>query len=279
MKTLPILLLLFFCLALRPVMTPAWAQDGCGCTEIEVSEDDDDDEEEKQRKKNAGLAGGGKGGKDDAFAPKVKMTLQQQINKAIKAGVKWLKARQGKDGSWGSVRANSKYGNKKIRGDFVRDPTGPTSFAMYALSKCGVKRSDPVIKNGLKWLRTGAVPAGKDGRDRNGKARDGKPIGNPKVWGPGKAWDQTGDRRHYVSTTYESAALILMLEAIHTGSAKNTRKHKKRLQGSVSKPPTRINVYSRRPTLDLEPCGRGGASSPPRWRNGCRRSCWSRTTR
>ena len=72
MKTLPTLLLLFFCLALRPVTTPAWAQDGCGCgdTEIEVGEDDDDDDDEaeKQRKKNTGLAGGDKGGKGDAFS-------------------------------------------------------------------------------------------------------------------------------------------------------------------------------------------------------------------
>ena len=231
MKTLPTLLLLFFCLALRPVTTPSWAQDGCGCgcTEIEVGEDDDDDEDdeaEKQRKKNAGLAGGGKGGKGDAFAPKVKMSLQQKINKAIKAGVKWLKQRQDKDGSWGPVLANRKYGEKKASGERMRDPTGPTSFAMYALAKCGVKRSDEAIKKGLAWLHGKARPANKNGKP-----------GAPKQWGAGKAWDVTADKRHYTSTTYESAAVIMMLEAIHTGSAKNTRKHKKRLEGSVSKPP------------------------------------------
>ena len=63
-----------------------------------------------------------------------KAQLQQQINKAIKDGVVWLKKAQRKDGSWGPVVANRVYGQKKAGGDRNRDETGPTAFALYTLA-------------------------------------------------------------------------------------------------------------------------------------------------
>ena len=123
-----------------------------------VAEDDDesvieiedeptqDEEDEETRKKNSGLAGGGKRDDGDANAPKVKRSLQEQINLAIKAGVKYLKSVQNKDGSWNPVFANREYGTGKDIGKSYRDEMGPTLFALYTLAKCGVKKSDPVMK-------------------------------------------------------------------------------------------------------------------------------------
>ncbi|MHC4163212.1 MAG: hypothetical protein ACYSUM_13875, partial [Planctomycetota bacterium] len=229
MKSIPYLLALVLFLFLQPVGAQDGDGDGDGDDpEIEIGEGDgggdlsEEDEEElrKIRKKNSGLAGGGEADDDDDFAPKVKRSLQTRINEAIKKGVAWLKKRQGKDGSWGPVTANRKYGEKKQSGKYIRDPTGPTSWAIYTLSKCGVKKTDPVIKKGHKWLQTGRKPLA------SGSSEQGL---TGQTWSAGKAWDVTGDKsRHYSSTSYESASLIMMLEAMHTRSAKLTRKHKVR---------------------------------------------------
>ena len=227
MRTILTILLLILALAgFRSVLSPAAAQDGdgCGdgCTTIEDGDDDDDeqDAEDDQRKKNAGLAGGGKRDDGDANAPKVKVSLQEQINKAIKNGVKWLKKAQKKDGSYGPVKANRKYGSTET-GDFTRDPTAPTAFAIYALAKCGVKRSDPVIKKGLRWLRDRTYVT----FDTTGK----------KVM-----------RKQTLSalTTYESAAIVLMIEAVFQQSAKLTGKLKSRKLYSDNplKPPRKSRI-------------------------------------
>ncbi len=238
MKRILYLLALLFFLFLQPV----GAQDGGDDDEpeIEIGEDDggsepskDEDEElRKIRKKNSGLAGGGEANDDDANAPKVKLSLQQRINAAIKNGVAWLKKRQEKDGSWGPVTASRKYGEKKASGKYIRDPTGPTSWAIYTLSKCGVKKSDPVIRKGYKWLQSGKKPLA------SGSSEQGL---TGQTWGAGKAYDVTGDKsRHYRSSTYESASLIMMLEAMHTRSAKLTGRHKSRRLYSKNplKPPS-----------------------------------------
>ncbi|MHC4224361.1 MAG: prenyltransferase/squalene oxidase repeat-containing protein [Planctomycetota bacterium] len=216
MKHLWYVLLLLLCLVLQPVgaQDDGGGEDRDDGTEIETAEDPPDDgfDEEEQRKKNEGLAGGGKRDDSDADAPKLKATLQQRVNEAIKKGVKWLKKRQGKNGSWGPIRANSIYGKPDVRGDFVRDETGPTSFAMFALAKCGVKKSDPVMKKGLNWLKGRAMRV----HDVTGKTPT-RDEGTHGQMGP-----------DYMLTTYESASIIMMIEAIFQQSAKLTGKHKKR---------------------------------------------------
>ena len=134
-------------------------------------------------------------------------------------GVAFLKKRQEKDGSWGPVKANKKYGSDE-RGDFTRDPTGPTSFSIYTLAKCEVKKSDPVIKKGLRWLKERTLTT----YDMTGK-KETRPGGDPI----------------HALTTYESASIVMMLEALHHRSKKLTGKHKTRKYYSENplKPPAR----------------------------------------
>ncbi|MHC4550585.1 MAG: prenyltransferase/squalene oxidase repeat-containing protein [Planctomycetota bacterium] len=239
MRRLPFFLLLCLCLWLQP-SPPAAAQDDD--PEIEVGEDDESDEKDEQdeeerrktRKKNVGLADrGGEGERDDVDAPKVKLTLQQRINNAIQQGVKWLKQRQDKNGSWGPVRANSIYGQPNVRGDFVRDETGPTSFAIYTLAKCDVKKNDKSIKKGIAWLKQRTL---KNVHDIVG----GKPQRDQKTHGY-----LSGPRS---LTTYESASIVLMIEAVHERSAKLTGKHKKRRLRTKS--PMKLPTGSKIPKED-----------------------------
>jgi hypothetical protein len=233
------------CLALGPAV----AQEGGGDDEgVEVSEDpkpgeekappkDDGYDEEEARKRNAGLAGGGDAGNgDDPNAPEVKADLQTRINKAIEVGVEALKKLQHEDGSWGPVRANSKYDDPKARGNFVRDETGPTAWAIYTLAKCGVKKTDPSIQKGLKWIETNTefVFDVLGGKPQNPEEKPGGKPGKK----PGKGEDAEGkpenEQRNIsrsnprVLTTYESAAIVLMIEAVYESSAKLTGKHSKR---------------------------------------------------
>lgn len=230
------------CLALGP----AAAQDGGGDEGIEVSDDPPPGEEkpgggfdpEETKKKNAGLAGGGDAGDEgDANAPKVKADLQTRINEAIARGVEALKQLQGKDGSWGPIKANSTYGDRSVRGNFVRDETGPTAWAVYTLAKCGVKKSDKSIQDGLKWIETNTEfvfdvlggppkkseeegkPGDKPGKKPGEKADESKPQNEQK---------DISSKNPRVLTTYESAAIVLMIEAVYESSAKLTGKHMKR---------------------------------------------------
>ena len=64
-------------------------------------------------------AGTGRG--DDAFAPKIKGSLQAAVNKAIKNGVAWLKKRQAKDGSWlHNAHRESPLAHRSVACDEVR---------------------------------------------------------------------------------------------------------------------------------------------------------------
>jgi len=196
------------------LLSPAFAEDEDDDeSSIEVEEEPGDDgyDEEETRKKNAGLAGGGKRDDGDPNAPKVKISLQQQINKAIKDGVAWLKKAQHKDGSWGPVVANRTYGSKEAGADRNRDFTGPTAFALYTLAKCGVKKSDKTFKKGLKWLKAQTMVTFDMTGNKN-KDNLGRPM-------------KTALR---VLTTYEHAAIIMLIEAMNEKSAKLTGKHGKR---------------------------------------------------
>ncbi|MHC4954175.1 MAG: prenyltransferase/squalene oxidase repeat-containing protein [Planctomycetota bacterium] len=205
-------------------------------SEIEIGEDPKEedepteDDEETTRKKNAGLAGGGKRDDGDPGAPKVKMSLQQQINAAIKKGVAYLKSVQNKDGSWNPVYANREYGTGKDIGKSYRDEMGPTLFAMYTLAKCGVKKTDPVMKKAMKyvmketeylWDELGGSTTKDQARARS------------------KNLQKSTRKTPRVMSTYEVASMILMIEAVYQGSAKLTGKHKKRrlYSDNVLKPP------------------------------------------
>ncbi len=219
-----LLLALLVCFALGPAV----AQDGGGDDEgIEISEDppegeappaggDDGYDPEETKKKNAGLAGGGAVDEGDANAPKVKGDLQTRINEAIARGVKWLKKAQDKNGSWGPVRADTFYNDKSKKGDFVRDELGPTAWAVYTLAKCGLKKGDDDIKDGLAFLLA-STEFVRDVQGGDEPERDAS-LGHKEV-----------DRSHPRElTTYESAAIVLMIEAVFEGSAKLTGKHTKR---------------------------------------------------
>jgi len=232
------LLLAFFGLVLGPVAAQEGDDDGGieispGEGEQEQPPEDGGYDEEETRRKNVGLAGGGERDEDDVDAPEVKADLQTRINEAIKAGVKWLKEAQDKDGSWGPVRANSVYGDPSRRGEFVRDELGPTAWAVYTLAKCGVKKNDPAILKGMKWIEQntefvfdvmGGTPAQRD------EATHG----------------QVGVNRMSPRslTTYESAAIIMMIEAVYEGSAKLTGKQRKRRLYSDNplSPPSRSKI-------------------------------------
>lgn len=200
--------------------TVVFADDDDEDSGIEIEEapppESADEEAERIRKKNAGLAGQGGNPNDDPNAPKVKMSLQQQINFAIKNGVKWLKGHQNKDGSWDPVHANRRYGSDEDIGKQYRDEMGPTIFALYTLAKCGVKKTDPVMKKGLKYVANQTkfmwdeIPTSGKGK------RDSTKLQQPTSSNPRQM------------TTYEISALIMMVEAVYEGSAKLTVKSKKK---------------------------------------------------
>jgi hypothetical protein len=241
---LPRLLLpLLLCFALGPAV----AQDGGDDEGIEVSEDPpageapppeggDGYDPEETKKKNSGLAGGGAVDEGDANAPKVKADLQTRINEAIARGVEALKQLQGKDGSWGPIKANSSYEDRSVRGNFVRDELGPTAWALYTLAKCGVKKSDPSIQRGLNWIETNTefVFDVIGGHPKDPLKPPEKPGGKPPGKDPKKSDEPENKQRNIdrsnprTLTTYESAAIVMMIEAVYESSGKLTGQHTKR---------------------------------------------------
>ncbi len=65
---------------------------------------------------------------------------QEQVERAIEKGAKWLRSQQEADGAW-----RGKYADAY--------PEGPTALAVYALLKSGAKPNDPQVLAGLDWLR------------------------------------------------------------------------------------------------------------------------------
>lgn len=81
-------------------------------------------------------------------------SLGSRIDRAIDAGVKWLKAAQLPDGSWGLVQGDAAYGGGEADpAAAYTHPAGPTALALYALLKSDVPLDDPAVKRGFAWLR------------------------------------------------------------------------------------------------------------------------------
>jgi hypothetical protein len=100
----------------------------------------------------------------------------EEINRAIDRGVAWLKAAQKETGSWGPCVSGRHYGQDSGGGPCYH--LGPTAFSVFTLATCGVPRGDPAIRKGLAWV------------EKTGKGA-------------------------YRYTSYESAAVILMLTAVN----------------------------------------------------------------
>src|SRR5262249_60892878 len=67
--------------------------------------------------------------------------LVEQVRKSIDRGVKFLRDQQRRDGSWEAEAVAPLM------------PGGCTALALLALLNAGVKPDDPVVQNGLKYLR------------------------------------------------------------------------------------------------------------------------------
>ncbi|MFB3066454.1 MAG: prenyltransferase/squalene oxidase repeat-containing protein [Planctomycetota bacterium] len=214
-------------LACGLMAAPAHAQDGCGGKDDESELEDEDgcgcaELEEEWEETGRNSAGQKeykkKGDGSDENAPKLKRDLQTRVNEAIEKGVAWLKKKQGPDGSWGSCTSSQSYsGEKRKRSCYF---SGPTTFSLYTLSKCGVKKQDKSIQSGYRWVK--------------------------KKYRKTQAWnDKTGKKRGFRSppdqVSYEVSSLMLMLEAMSQRSSKLTGKHKKRRlhTDSPSRPPLR----------------------------------------
>jgi hypothetical protein len=115
------------------------------------------------------------------------------IDQAIAKGVSRLKSLQRKDGSYGPCVSGGVYGGGKGGPCYH---LGPTAFTLFTLALCGVPRDDPGVERGLVWLRRKAA-------------------------------------RDYDYSSYESAAVVLMLAAL------NGVERPKRLvvTGSRTRPP------------------------------------------
>jgi hypothetical protein len=88
----------------------------------------------------------------------VPVSFQEEVNKAIELGVRWLLAkpdlfttRNTDMAHWGLVKGSQIYGGGD--GPQYRHPAGPTALALYTLLKCGVDPEHPVIAKGFNWLR------------------------------------------------------------------------------------------------------------------------------
>jgi hypothetical protein len=71
----------------------------------------------------------------------------KEIAKALDKGVAWLRKKQARNGSWGSVQGSAQYG-----ADHGGYPAGPTALVLYALLRSKQPMKDPVVKRGFAHL-------------------------------------------------------------------------------------------------------------------------------
>jgi hypothetical protein len=117
-----------------------------------------------------------------------------QVQKAVANGVTWLKRAQEGDGSWGPCATDRTYEGRTRR--TLQFRAGPTLLALYALAVCGEKKTSPSMRMGNEWLHNH--------------------YRKTQVWTQGGASTEMG--------TFEAAALLLALPAIHDGPDAPVRK-------------------------------------------------------
>jgi hypothetical protein len=123
-----------------------------------------------------------------------KRPREDQVAKAVAAGVTWLKRAQEGDGSWGPCWTDRGYEGRTRR--TLQFRAGPTLLALYTLAVCGEKKKSPAMREGYQWLRNH--------------------YRKTQVWTPGGASTEMG--------TFEAAALLLALPVIHEGPSPPVRK-------------------------------------------------------
>ncbi len=119
---------------------------------------------------------------------------EAQVDKAVAAGVTWLKGVQEGDGSWGPCWSNKGYEGRTRR--TLQFRAGPTLLALYALGVCGETLKDKSMRDAYEWLRNH--------------------YRETQVWTRGGASTEMG--------TFEAALLLLALPVIHEGFPAPVRK-------------------------------------------------------
>ncbi len=120
-------------------------------------------------------------------APKAKALLEDRVGAAIKGGVTWLAGHQLADGSWGPcVSGGVSYGGGRLK-DPTCYVTGPTTFSMFTLARCGMPPEHEAMQRGLRWVRKQLKTAPKKEVARSGQ----------------------------LYASYESASAILMFTALY----------------------------------------------------------------
>ncbi len=77
-------------------------------------------------------------------------SLYDQIKKAIDNGVAYLKKCQNQEGGFGNINSEHLYGGGT--GEGYPHQAGLAALALYALLKCGVPPTDPVIVKGFDYI-------------------------------------------------------------------------------------------------------------------------------
>jgi len=147
---------------------------------------------------------------------------EDQVKKAVAAGVTWLKRAQEGDGSWGPCSTNRTYEGRTRR--TLQFQAGPTLLALYTLAVCGETKKSPPMRAGYEWLRNH--------------------YRKTQVWTPGGAATEMG--------TFEAAALLLALPVIHEGPA--------RLCARAARPASSGRVAARFPRTIGAGCTRPSSS-------------------